>query len=838
MYNWTKFYVEKAKWLLNYRNHQNDLVKILQQVGFTTSLTDKDENGVKPLEVMEPFSFFAYFQSVGADRRSKFYKNFVQIVNFDLDAPSDYDGIPSALPVALRYFNREKDRGKNDISYLWNLAEEAVKGELTDEAFMQVLRLKGIQIAKLTQGLFWLNPDKFYPIDIHKPYLEKEGIDTKIKDLNDYKRVLVQIKDTFKKPYYQISHEAWQWTNRNDKSVQPPEQSVKISYIDIVKKIVKELKIFANDKRVAFTESGKNINFIIGQRYCFVIEAKKPHILYRVISKDIINKTSSAFDGTPKAYLTYLDTLSQVDDNFKRLLEQCRIELNRTNLSGFYRNDNKELRNLIFNNEISMSKYKNQILFGPPGTGKTYYTVNYALSIIENRNIIELEKENRCVLKKLYENYVKQGRIVFSTFHQSMCYEDFVEGIKPQKPDEDNSAINYKVESGIFKEIAARAAYDCYKFYISERNIAYSFEELYESFVSDLQKKLDNSKSIIYKTKTNAETQVIRISSNNSVIVKTAYSNAKNIVSITKENLQKIYDNYKTVDDIKSLSQLSDIDINTRQSKIFAVFQGLKIFEKEYSKNYKKSDDYSLDIDSLDVIKMHENGIFREAVIKYGKQANPFVLIIDEINRGNVSQIFGELITLIEDDKRLGATEAIEVVLPYSKSKFSVPPNLYIIGTMNTADRSVEALDTALRRRFSFIEMQPKIDLLDYKIDDIEVSKLLAKINERIEILLDSDHLVGHSYFLNLVDIDELKLVFYKSIIPLLQEYFYGDFGKIGLILGPGFVSINKSNNSVFAEFQHDSKDEYIEKPVYTIKNVKEMENMDFKKALESLLAE
>jgi len=197
-----------------------------------------------------------------------------------------------------------------------------------------------------------------------------------------------------------------------------------------------------------------------------------------------------------------------------------------------------------------------------------------------------------------------------------------------------------------------------------------------------------------------------------------------------------------------------------------------------------------------------------------------FVLIIDEINRGNVSAIFGELITLIEDDKRLGKEEALEVMLPYSKEKFGVPPNLYIIGTMNTADRSVEALDTALRRRFSFQEMPPEYELkeLDYKIFGHNAFDVLKTINKRIEKLLDKDHAIGHSYFLS-KDEDKIMVAFYKNIIPLLQEYFFGDYGKIGLVLGKGFVQPKDWDNGdkFFADFNEESASDYEDRNVFEI---------------------
>ena len=290
----------------------------------------------------------------------------------------------------------------------------------------------------------------------------------------------------------------------------------------------------------------------------------------------------------------------------------------------------------------------NQILFGPPGTGKTYNTVNMALDIVCPIEGSQWGKKPRDNARNEYQKMLKGGQIVFVTFHQSMSYEDFIEGIKPKTKD---GKITYEVKDGIFKELCAKA-------------------------------------------------------------------------------------------------------------------------KKDESQNY--------------------------------------VMIIDEINRGNVANIFGELISLIEDDKRLGASEELYAELPYSHTIFGVPKNVYIIGTMNTADRSVEALDSALRRRFTFKEMMPKSELVT---EENYVRNIFEIINQRIEVLKDREHQIGHSYFMGVKNNEDLKAVFYDKIIPLLQEYFYGDYEKIQLVLGEGFVK----KDSASVKFAGDKSGDFEVSEVYRI---------------------
>lgn len=426
----------------------------------------------------------------------------------------------------------------------------------------------------------------------------------------------------------------------------------------------------------------------------------------------------------------------------------------------------------------------NQILYGPPGTGKTYHTINKALAIIENKTIDELVKEKRKNLKERFNSYLNSGQIVFTTFHQSMCYEDFIEGIKPIKPEKNDSFVRYDIQNGVFKKLCLSSV--DFKFKPGDKIGEYEITKI--------------GSEILYLLKPQAKT----------VVPLPIY--------LINELYTLVKDNKLTLKEIKD-KQAAD--------KMSAVT------EKYIINGYPN-------IFSLLIEKM----------INDNSQSNNHVFIIDEINRGNVSQIFGELITLIEEDKRLGNDESLEITLPYSKEKFGVPSNIYIIGTMNTADRSVEALDTALRRRFCFEEMPPRYEELkelDYDIHGFSAYQLLRTINQRIEKLIDKDHAIGHAYFIGKNN-ETIVESFYKNIIPLLQEYFFGDYGKIGLVIGKGFVKEKENISSIFANFDYSSEN-YDEREMYQIIDyrynnihhikIKEKEvEMNFTKAIKLLMNE
>lgn len=397
----------------------------------------------------------------------------------------------------------------------------------------------------------------------------------------------------------------------------------------------------------------------------------------------------------------------------------------------------------------------NQILYGPPGTGKTYHTINKAIEIIENR-VVE-ENEDRKALKEKFEAYKQAGQIEFVTFHQSYGYEEFVEGIKAKTS---GSNIEYKVEDGIFKNICKVSA--------SQATLFFLGLELDGNIITKI------TEDIIYFTAQRTESEIL---------IPIAY---------IKEMFKLLDNNIITIEDIRQKQAVEKMPKNVEKF-LFNGYPGL----------YVKIANYYLE-------KQDEQ--------RATKDKN-YILIIDEINRGNISKIFGELITLIEPSKRIGAEESLHVRLPYSNESFGVPSNLYIIGTMNTADRSIALMDTALRRRFDFTEMMPRPEVLDFEIEGLHVKFMVETINKRIEYLYDRDHTIGHAYFMSLKDnatFEELDNIFRNKIIPLLQEYFYDDWEKIVMVLGNGFIEKSEIKSDIFTY----KNDDYIEEEqtVYTIK--------------------
>ncbi|HED5171871.1 TPA: AAA family ATPase [Campylobacter jejuni] len=407
----------------------------------------------------------------------------------------------------------------------------------------------------------------------------------------------------------------------------------------------------------------------------------------------------------------------------------------------------------------------NQILYGSPGTGKTYHTIDKALEIL-GKNL-----ESRDDKKAKFDEYVKKGQIVFTTFHQSYGYEEFVEGIKPRIDSKENSKeIEYEIKDGIFKELCEKAL-DNYE------NSILNADELNKKI--ELKEKVENFLNWLLET--------------NEPIGKTKGGNFF-VVEIDNKTIVIYSEGVERFDGIFNLN----LSIFMELLKCKDEFNNAtEMFKKVFNRDYAdRTHTYYFNL--VKKFKAYEEKQLTAKIENNKNNDNslkPYIIIIDEINRGNVSKIFGELITLIEASKRIGEKEELKVTLPYSGKEFGVPKNVYIIGTMNTADRSITSLDTALRRRFEFIEMMPDVSKLSMDCEGINLQELLKAINTRIEYLLDREKTIGHAFFISVENLEDLKKVFKNKIIPLLQEYFYNDYALIDAVLNKnGMLEISVEN--------------------------------------------
>lgn len=392
---------------------------------------------------------------------------------------------------------------------------------------------------------------------------------------------------------------------------------------------------------------------------------------------------------------------------------------------------------------------KNLILQGAPGTGKTYNTAALALSICE---VTDVNLKDHDAVMQRYKQLQDEGRIGFCTFHQSMDYEDFVEGIKPNT---ENGTVSYDVEDGIFKQIADRARENWEE---NKENGDIIIEKKHRTIdvlnglCEKIQREIDENSYADLFLNNKSKMKIFEIFTKHDKIKtirlkNSTLPNTTSTVGLTAEIILRDYEQY-TRGEIKSYKDIKPYHGNTFY--YFELYKRMAEYEK--TMELPQNDDQKPELQN-------------------------YVLIIDEINRGNVSRIFGELITLLEADKRLGgehpSDHPIEVTLPYSKVRFGVPKNLYIVGTMNTTDRSVGNIDYAVRRRFAFATLESQRELVEQHSTEqgVRLYDAVRKFIEKSKAEMDfEDLMVGHSYFF--ADSDEmLEMRWQYEIKPLLNEY-------------------------------------------------------------------
>jgi hypothetical protein len=410
------------------------------------------------------------------------------------------------------------------------------------------------------------------------------------------------------------------------------------------------------------------------------------------------------------------------------------------------------------NNKRLLEQKKNIILQGAPGTGKTYATAALALSLADpNFGAFD----DHALVMARYEELQKKGQIAFTTFHQSLDYEDFVEGIKPQRK---GDSVIYDIEDGIFKKIKDLALTNYEDSRKSDKELKSETDTkiLFEKFCSKLEEDLLKSDSIELMPHSILKIRdVFRKSDGSAKSISISRTADSPYQSLSLDMVQRDYQKFKN-GEIKSYE-----DIKPKyESK--SLYHGNAIYYYELFKKMKAFEEANGSVTSAQTEKV---------------ELKNYVLIIDEINRGNISKIFGELISLLEADKRVGGDHPLTVTLPYSKESFSVPLNLYIIGTMNTTDRSVGSIDYAVRRRFAFVTLEADENAIEnyYKGKDASLKNKAIELFGKVEAFLRNkdnrsndmefdDLMVGHSYFMA-ETLDELNLKWKYEVIPLLKEY-------------------------------------------------------------------
>jgi len=568
-------------------------------------------------------------------------------------------------------------------------------------------------------------------------------------------------------------------------------------YINFLIEIITHFKLKKDDQRLVFNYSNERLVLIVNQRYTWSLHSNGGIYKYGVLATKQLSEEIASFKGVePLPFFSYLELFAPSVSDKKSIFEGIERELNRSKNSGYRMSNNKiEFEEYVFNQVMSKSRFQNpinQILYGPPGTGKTFtlkteYFPQYTTKEINLTQEQHVENVIRDLTwwQVIAIVVLKQGK----TKVGSILNHPWI--IQKAKLSNSNT-----VRPTLWGQLQSHTVPTCEFVNVKAKQQPFIFNKTEDSYWEIVEEEL-------------------------------------------KEHSPEIYDTVKSLENFKpdSSKEIKRYVFTTfHQSFNYEDFiEGIKPVLTDTEGN-------------SDVAYQIEDGIFK-ALCKRAESdpENRYAIFIDEINRGNVSNIFGELITLIEHDKRKGAEHAMSATLPYSKQAFSVPSNVDIYGTMNTADRSVEALDSALRRRFSFTEMLPQPELIKTvgplassqgKLNGIDLSLLLTTINKRIEKLLDKDHQIGHSYFLHVANLDQLKKAFQASIIPLLQEYFFGDYGKIGLVLGQGFFAVQEAteDENFFAAFNDYELDGILDKKVYHLIDVTQLDDAPFTELVLAIL--
>jgi hypothetical protein len=814
-FTWIDFFEELADKILNFRNNQKGLIEVLRRTDmFDKGLTDRDSDGnYFPMEEIDPFTFFSLLMKYGFDKRIIVFEFLKTELEIKAQLPEDNDGVPSSLAVSSWLISYKADRQETDISTLWDLFEAALKNNITNELFERALNIKGAGYSKITQGLFRIRPRLYFPIDRQtKPFLKNHSISfacEKTKKYSDYEHCLNKISQVFpESSFYALSHRAWE-EKHPPKSPENEKKDAKPSNVESEKSTENILRywIYAPGPNAKFWDEcwAKSIMVYGADELLDLQTYESKNAIEEALKKALRTKGRPTNDALAawefsrvvkpgdviilkkgrKQYIGYGNvTGPYVYDARRATYRNVRtvnwVKKGEWNEAGEpivlktltditkYPDYVEKLKKLI-GIDLRLMPALNTILYGPPGTGKTYRLKNEFFKKFTDEQSTKTKAE-------FCEEIVKDLAwwqiisIVMIDLKKAKVQDVFEHPLLQAKA---RISENKTPKNTIWGLLQRHTKNDCPNVNFAKRDNPLFFWKDEKSLWS------------VDEEMARAETPDFF-------------------------DVLEIYHSYRP-------------ETKTEKRYVFTTFHQSYSYEDFIEGIKPRLSKLEDEIETQDVDYHIENGIFKEIAEK--AESHPgkeYAIFIDEINRGNIANIFGELITLIEEDKRIGCNNEIRAVLPYSKKEFGIPKNLYIIGTMNTADRSVEALDTALRRRFSFVCVQPDPETLSeepFACIGIELDKMLTAINSRIEKLLDSDYCIGHSYFMAIQNrqapLNELTTIFLNKILPLLQEYFYGDWGKIILVLGKGFIEKKINSVKFLSTEEYEDHEEFEEKPIY-----------------------
>lgn len=798
-FTWIPLYEDLATRLLDYEGRQGELLDQLRTIDAAglPCVRLVDEDGTTPLTGIDPFTFFATFnRGITDDNRKDILTRIRGFLGSTTPLPADFDGIPVADKRQSWFFPWAKDRTPDDLAALWTLARQAVTGgrdAVQPAVFDRCLKIKSVKIAKLTMGLFWVRPRAFLPLDGRsQPYLRRKGVavPSTVSDWTTYRAVVDGTVSSLGSDFPALSRAAYHepvtgrryWAGGHqfgEESKLDEFKEQRTWYIGWAKTDTTK-GARAAWKRIVEVKPGDlfAIKGLGGQNYTLQVhavgqidevDAEGGRLTWSPVDVPLFHGRAPAKPGAG----TWFETLCEVTTP-EALAAVFGVGQKVTGPSGGGSTSGKGKVDPPVGPRPPHPL--NLILHGPPGTGKTW-------RMRRMRKDFELPTpadEPPTALPPVDVSELTWFEVVALALHEL-------------KAAEAHEVVAHPLVQAKYVERAPQSKLS-----------PYVWQQLQSHTVK-------SSTTVKYAQRSGL------------------------LVFDRKEDGRWFLPNGLPEELLAKAGQAEPARAAGAPDNQFLVTFHPSFTYEEFVEGIRPE---SGDGEEPGVRYPLRAGVFKRACERAVQlagftgglaafcelpvaeraellaKAAPAVLFIDEINRGNVARILGELITLIEPDKRLGASEELIVTLPGSQARFGVPSNLWIVGTMNTADRSVVALDVALRRRFSFRECPPAPEELDgVEVEGVDLGKLLGAINDRLLVLRDRDHLIGHAFLWPMKadptkrTLDELRRVFAESILPLLLEYFHDDLGRVGLVLGKAFVSL-RAGATTFADFDHDQRED------------------------------